>query len=336
MLADSLREAGTRWAPPWRTGAQADPGDQSHQTDLAPSAEPFEIDIQINALFACRKDAWLGFSPRFTGYGEEEFYIHEKFRKSGNKVLCLPFLRWMHRFGPRPKGTTYPMSWQDRLRNLLIGHRELGLDPKPVKDWFGELLGSPAFEDTIAEIEDEMNSPFFEFEVPYYIDAIGAGTEWDRVRDRLKTLGIHHPRRFTDVDPSEPPAAARLLSHRAVVEFARYARFESVIVFDRVDGSPEGTLEAVASSVERIRQADWGLWALVSAEAEGERDSNRTLTGHDPARRTHAIAYHRRVFDDVIERLDAVASDDRALRAAGLEPYLRGIGPVHVCVIPRG
>ena len=88
--------------------------------------------------------------------------------------------------------------------------------------------------------------------------------------------------------------------------------------------------------MERIRQADWGLWALVSAEAEGEGDSNRTLTGHDPARRTHAIAYHRRVFDDVVERLDAVASDDRALHAAALEPCLRGIGPVHVCAIRRG
>ncbi|HEX6115121.1 MAG TPA: hypothetical protein VFZ10_22695, partial [Geminicoccaceae bacterium] len=131
LLADSLSEAGIRWTPHWRIDVRADPGERRHEPDLAPNAEPFEIDIQINALFACRKDAWLGFSPRFTGYGEEEFYIHEKFRKSGNKVLCLPFLRWMHRFGPRPKGTTYPMSWQDRLRNLLIGHRELDLDPKP-------------------------------------------------------------------------------------------------------------------------------------------------------------------------------------------------------------
>ena len=63
----------------------------------------------------------------FREFGGEEGYIHEKFRKNGNKALCLPFLRWMHRFY-RPEGPPYPMSTKSRLRNYVIGHMELGMN----------------------------------------------------------------------------------------------------------------------------------------------------------------------------------------------------------------
>ena len=55
-----------------------------------PDAPPFEITMQGLGLFACRRDAWPGFHPEFRGFGGEEYYIHEKFRRNGAKVLCLP------------------------------------------------------------------------------------------------------------------------------------------------------------------------------------------------------------------------------------------------------
>ncbi|MGL1784034.1 hypothetical protein ACSTG0_23510, partial [Vibrio parahaemolyticus] len=78
-----------------------------------PDLPPFEIPMQGMGLFACRRDAWAGFNPDFRGFGGEEGYIHEKFRQRGGKVLCLPFLRWMHRFN-RPLGLPYPNVWADR------------------------------------------------------------------------------------------------------------------------------------------------------------------------------------------------------------------------------
>ena len=82
----------------------------------------------------------------------------------------------------------------------------------------------------VAEVEDEMSSPFFVFEVPYYVDVAATMAEWDLARRRLKELGVHRPRRFSELDPSRAPEVSRLLNHRAIVEFAQYARFESVIV----------------------------------------------------------------------------------------------------------
>jgi hypothetical protein len=100
-----------------------------------PNAAPFEIPGMGLGLFTCRKDAWLGFNEHFRGFGGEEMYIHEKFRRAGHKALCLPFLRWWHDFS-RPGGVRYPLNMYDRARNYLLGHLELGLDVEIVRRQF--------------------------------------------------------------------------------------------------------------------------------------------------------------------------------------------------------
>jgi hypothetical protein len=95
--------------------------------------------MQGLGVFSCRKAAWLSFHPGFRGFGGEEGYIHEKFRQAGRRCLCLPWLRWMHRFG-RPNGVQYPLIVEDKLRNYVLGHAELGLDLAPVLEHFAAFL----------------------------------------------------------------------------------------------------------------------------------------------------------------------------------------------------
>ncbi|MFN9822510.1 MAG: DUF6171 family protein, partial [Planctomyces sp.] len=78
-------------------------------------------------LFTCRRDAWLGFNPHFREFGGEEWYIHETYRQAGAKCLCLPFLRWQHRFADPAGGRTYRRSVEGKIRNYILGHQELGL-----------------------------------------------------------------------------------------------------------------------------------------------------------------------------------------------------------------
>ena len=47
---------------------------------LDPNNKPFEIDAMGMGLFSCRKDSWLGFNPKFRGFGGEEGYIHKKYK----------------------------------------------------------------------------------------------------------------------------------------------------------------------------------------------------------------------------------------------------------------
>jgi hypothetical protein len=144
LVYDDLRTISTHFDPVWRAqmwGIWAT-DDRGGSVD----AEPFEIPAQGLGLFACRRDAWLGFHPRFRGFGGEECYIHEKFRRHGKKTLCLPFLRWAHRF-ERPAGVPYPLNTADRVHNYLLGHRELGLDPEPVVTHFRDNLSAAQWQE---------------------------------------------------------------------------------------------------------------------------------------------------------------------------------------------
>lgn len=114
---------------------------------------PFEIEAQGLGLFSCRKDSWLSFNKNFKGFGGEEGYIHEKYRKNGKKVLCLPFLRWLHRFN-RPHGISYPNDLKDRFRNYYIGFSELGLDKTGLIKEFSNIVN----DEFIHQLEEEVKN----------------------------------------------------------------------------------------------------------------------------------------------------------------------------------
>ena len=123
-LGDQLTGYATHMDEVWRGGNlgiwATDP------RGIAVNGEPFEVPAMGCGLFSCRTAAFTGFNPDFRGFGGEEYYIHHKTRAAGNKCICLPFLRWVHRFG-RPSGVPYPILLWDKVRNYVIGHNELGL-----------------------------------------------------------------------------------------------------------------------------------------------------------------------------------------------------------------
>lgn len=140
MVHDNLEKMASHFRPEWQDGMFG-------VWDLDPRAEdpggaPFEIPMQGLGLYAFRREAWPGFNPAFRGFGGEEWYIHEKFRRNGGRTLCLPFLRWLHRF-PRPMGLPYVNRWEDRIRNYIIGFRELGQPTQPIEEHFTKVLGKP-------------------------------------------------------------------------------------------------------------------------------------------------------------------------------------------------
>ena len=73
------------------------------------------------------------------GSGGREGYIHEKFRQAGARCLCLPWLRWGHRFS-RSEPVPYRLTVKDKLRNYVIGFMELGLALEPVLKHFARYL----------------------------------------------------------------------------------------------------------------------------------------------------------------------------------------------------
>ena len=123
----------THFEPKWRSQMYGIWSSDERGND--PNGEPFDIPMQGMGLFSCRRDAWVGFNSGFRGFGGEEWYIHEKFRRAGGRTLCLPFLRWTHRFR-RPRGIPYKVSVEDKIRNYYIGFVELGLNTDEITNYF--------------------------------------------------------------------------------------------------------------------------------------------------------------------------------------------------------
>lgn len=161
IFYDNHDDYSTHMTPEWMEGFFGRWGVDQQGFDQA--NEPFEIAMQGLGLFACVKANWPGFNLKFRGFGGEEGYIHEKVRQCGGRVLCLPFLRWSHRFD-RPNAPTYLNSWNDRIRNYLIGWTELGMDVEPVLQHFADLLGEQALSEVYTKFLVEYASPLWHFD----------------------------------------------------------------------------------------------------------------------------------------------------------------------------
>lgn len=138
LLYDDLSSISTHFEPGWSGGMYGTWATDTRGLD--PAAEPFAIPMQGCGLMACYRTAWPGLHPDFRGFGAEEWYLHEKCRRAGGQVMCLPALRWMHRFN-RPNGPPFPNTWEARVRNYLIGWSELGLSLESIYEHFDKFLG---------------------------------------------------------------------------------------------------------------------------------------------------------------------------------------------------
>jgi predicted glycosyltransferase involved in capsule biosynthesis len=123
---DDLVNISTHFDPVWRDIMYGIWGTDKESYE---KGEPFEIPMMGLGMFSCKTSEWPGFNENFKGFGGEEGYIHEKIRQRGGKCICLPGIKWNHRFN-RPNGVPYPNTLEDRIWNYFVGWLELLKDPK--------------------------------------------------------------------------------------------------------------------------------------------------------------------------------------------------------------
>lgn len=124
LLYDDLKNLSTEFAPVWRDSMYGTWHTNQPAYNLA---QPFEISLQGMGMCAFEKSNWPGISPHFRGFGAEEGYVAEKFRRNGGKNICIPELKWVHRFG-RPEGVPFPLKLEDRVFNYFVGWLEITKD----------------------------------------------------------------------------------------------------------------------------------------------------------------------------------------------------------------
>lgn len=307
LLHDDFSVA-THFEPVWREGMYGTWG--TDERGAHPDGPPFEIPMQGLGLFACRRAAWPGFNPRFSGFGGEEGYLHEKIRQRGGRTLCLPFLRWMHRF-ERPLGVRYPLAWADRIHNYTLGFRELGLDEAPLANHFRDVLGDQPALRELAEARTGADHPLAYFDAVYGLDERGEADRWQAMVERLRPHGLARRIRRHPLVASEHAEASRALTHRRVVEEARRHGLRHVLVLE--DGAVLADDAAVhlRRSVDELGERAWALcylggrpWAAVGDRVPGCGALRRAP---DEMRRAYGVAYHHTIFDRLLADLPADA-----------------------------
>ena len=210
-----------------------------------PDGEPFE--------FRCR----AGCSPAAATPGRGSIGVSRLRRRrrlypreippGRRRALCLPFLRWIHRFN-RPHGPPYRNTWDDRIRNYFIGADELGLDTGALEAHFRQQMGGDHFERVETAIRAEMGSPFHYFDAVYVVDGISEGGK--AMDERLARLGlVQRARRVVAIASAQSPDAARAASHRHILEQARKQALEQILVVDAAEQLSDAAVSTLARRV---------------------------------------------------------------------------------------
>jgi hypothetical protein len=311
----------THFAPRWESGMYG--YWETDERGKDPEGHPFEIEMQGLGVFGCRREAWPGFNPRLAGFGGEEGYIHEKIRRAGGRNLCLPFLRWMHRFD-RPMGVPYNCNWEDRIRNYLLIHDELGTDPGVTIQHFTEFLGEEMVRGIVARVQAELAGPFHFFDAIYCINLDRQADRWEEVQRRFRRLGIE--RRVRRFPAAETPLNHHIgcaLSHRRIIAEAKRQGLETVLVFEDDVRFSLDAAEVLALSLQELEGRQWQLLYLggyLTRDYVGMVPDCLHLVIPAQITCTHAITYHRSVYDQIL-----AAVPDNAIDVARWLTKQRGI-----------
>lgn len=260
LMDDRLATVSTHFNPVWSGGMYGQWGTDERGDD--PTKESFEIPMQGTGLLACRKTAWLGYNPRFKGFGGEEGYIHEKYRKAERGTLCLPFLRWVHRFD-RPDGTPYPNIHEDRIRNYYLGFLEVGLDTAPIQDYFCKKGEEDHFHRIKRDVWAELINPFTYFDAIYCMTEESQPSRWGDIQTSFKRLGIlHRIRRFSAIESPEPHHIRTALAHRDVIKHAQIQGLRNVLIIEDDALFLEDILNHLERTINELKTKPWKVFHM--------------------------------------------------------------------------
>lgn len=310
LVMDDLVNLNTHFEPAWREGMFGFWSMDKRGKDI--DGEPFDIPMQGLGLSACRKSAWQGYNPRFRGFGGEEGYIHQKFRNAGARTLCLPFLRWVHRFS-RPMGVNYSNKWDDRIRNYLIGFEEVGLNIELMLTHFRDVTSPEMVNSVVHQLEKENNNPFNFFDAIYCINLDSQPQRWEEVKSRFDNLGIsHRVERFSAIETPESHHIGCTLSHRRIVELAKSKKLRNILVFEDDVIFHDDTLLNLQNSLLELDSQRWNVfylggmkWMKLGKEPFEKIQGCQYLERPEKMTCTHAVAYHSNFYDTLLNEVPA-------------------------------
>ena len=330
LLGDDLEGVyGTHFGPSWGAGMFGQWENDERGSD--PSGDPFEIEMNGLGVFACRREAWPGLNPLFRGFGGEEGYLQQKFRRAGGRVLCHPALGWAHRFS-RPKGIPYANTWNDRVRNYLVGWGELGWDVSAIPTHFRELLGEGEAARLLTQARLDLSSPFSMFDAIFCLNLDEQVDRWTDMNRRFQALGIEwRVERVPAVPTPENHHAGHALSFRKIVSDAAFRGYRNLLLVEDdaifLDSTID-VLRAVEADLEGRRWDLLYLGAAVWSQTFPFATRSSALQIPRGITCTHCVAVDERAFERIVADIPAEPGpglDRWLLDHHGTDQYLNSL-----------
>jgi hypothetical protein len=220
----------------------------------------------------------------------------------------------------------------DRVRNYLLVHDELGIDPTAAIEHLERRFGTARVRPAVDTTREELRSPLHAFDAIYQLESKDAPEEPAECDDSTPGAA-RRVRRFAVIDTPHDPAVGRALSHRAIVAEARWLGLTSLLLLEEDVAPFSGTEAALASRLAALSGRPWRLLYI---------------GGHDPAPETavppdgpalgpgalcadaRAVAIHERAYEQILTEMPATPTAMvRWLRDnGGLESfYARRVAP---------
>jgi len=159
----------------------------------------------------------------------------------------------------------------------------------------------------------------------YCINLVSREDRWNQSQKSFSKLGIEgivkrfpaiNPRKY-DFDPKFDtkvgpyhivPNAGCLGSHRAIIKKAKEEGMEQVLVFEDDVSFLHHDIGLVNHAIEDLPD-NWGLLYLGATVEKKMWMVSNFLFRTDYAKATHAVAYHRTVYDDILSKVPEDISD---------------------------
>lgn len=120
LVYNDLVSLSSHMAEEWRG---SDFGTWATNGEALKRGDPFTVPMQGMGCFSFWRTEAPHPNPDFRHFGAEEWYMAERTRRNGGKVICHPKLGWMHRFEWPPR--SFPMALDDKIVNYYRGWLEL-------------------------------------------------------------------------------------------------------------------------------------------------------------------------------------------------------------------
>jgi hypothetical protein len=208
----------------------------------------------------------------------------------------------------RPFGPPYRTSWEDLMRNYLIGWNQVGSDTidmaEHFREQFEEMGAGAQFDEVLEQAQRQARSPLGFFDAIFCLNLDSDTGRWAAATRRHEQLDIGwQVERFPGVETPENPHQGHAIAFRRMVAEASRRGYDHVLILEDDAVFLDTALTVMGAAGLELTELEWDLCFLGACVWSS---TFPFVTGSDvlqqcgPVTCTHAVAIHRRAYDRIL------------------------------------